>query len=354
MYSRRTGVVLLACLVGIGFTLSGPMAGFGAEPEGLEVTLWLDKDTYVLGQPIIFVLTLRNASEHGLWARFDAVGLGNFVMEMAFEGEQYQKLHYRSIEHFATRPPMREFKPGEVRGVSEPIHFRRHRPSVGAATQDEIDLTPWLVCNRTGSYRLRASVYVDLADKLGDKGSWVVSNEVRFAVRPSAEGYVNFLRFSLEHAGDGFEISEKGYAAAAEIVGKLEGTPYQKYVRLAMMLHYVSERMDPEEPSPKLSDEEKEEREVYKGLAEQIVADPHQRQTRMGEIALVYLLAYELWAQHPQDALRYATILQNELPWSRNAGAVTIIRKQIEDELLSGERVEPRTDKTPSAPDAGP
>ena len=342
--------ILVAVLVGL---MMASRTFAGEEGEGMKVTFSLDADSYALGQPVFFVVALQNLGATPVRAHLPKDGWTDFELEVAFKDGPYAKLDRQTVGRIRTRPRIREFKPGEVVGASDAVLLRGFRPPLRKAQEEKADLAQWLALDRVGSYRMRATVRVDIGEE-ETNNVYFKSNEVSFRVTPAQKGFREFLLFGVAHVRPEFQIFEEGYEAAKDVLNRLEGTPYQKYVKLMMMLHYIPKRMDPEEPPPELSDEEKEEREVYKGLAEQIAADPHQRQTRMGEIALVYLLAYELNAQHPQKALQYGAILQDELPWSRNAGSAAIIREQIENEPLPDERVEPRAEATPPPSDAGP
>jgi hypothetical protein len=95
------------------------------------------------------------------------------------------------------------------------------------------------------------------------------------------------------------------------------------------MRHYLGERMGEDRPREDVPEQEKAEREAYRLLAEKLVGRPATRQTRLGEVALVYLGLYYVQAGNLPQALSYADVLLTELPWSSRTGMAGSIRRTL-------------------------
>ncbi|GAH44379.1 unnamed protein product, partial [marine sediment metagenome] len=108
----RLGVTLAVLVVVSGYV--------HAQPEALNAVLSLDQETYVLGQPMFFVLALKNTGKEPVRARV-AEPLGEFDLEIASGPEAFRPLALRAVEVIRQRTPLRTLQPGEWVGTSDAL-----------------------------------------------------------------------------------------------------------------------------------------------------------------------------------------------------------------------------------------
>ncbi|MCX5648010.1 MAG: hypothetical protein NTX40_02765 [Planctomycetota bacterium] len=313
----RLGVALAVLVVASGYA--------HAQPEALNAVLSLDEETYVLGQPMFFVLALKNTGKEPVRAHV-AAALDGFDLEIASGREAFRPLAYRAVEMVGGRAPLRTLQPGEWVGTSDALLLQA--PQVTAFTREAIEAAfrnRRLVCDKPGTYRLRAKVYVDF----GDRQSVVFSNEVQFPVTPAGPGYQQFVDFAKRYVAGDLTLGPEGYEASRARGDTLRATPYHRYLVWMRMKHYLKERMGEDRPREDVPEQERAEREAYRLLAEELVGRPATRQTRLGEVALVYLALYYAQAGNLHQALSYADVLPRELPWSSRKGIARSIRRTL-------------------------
>lgn len=297
--------------------LAGTVPGAGADPPaGLRLSLHLDATSYALGQPIFLLVKLTNTGDKVIRARVDRRELDEIDLEIAFGEEPLRKLRFRMIYYLRTPIPYRDFKPKESVARSEPILLRERALSLWR--RDPRNWPRTLICDKPGSYRLRAYAGVSVA---GRGGFRVKSEEVRFRVRPAEKGARRFVQFAVANFEGGLlKLSDKAYKDARQASKDLAKTPYGRYVRWAMLDYYARHRMD-DKWLEDLSASEKREREEYARVAKDILAEKRKIWTCYEERALVYLVEYYFRAKDTRTALRYAKLLEARMPWSRAAGA---------------------------------
>lgn len=296
-----------------------------AQAEHLRAVLSMNEKTYVLGEPLFLTLVLKNTGDEPLQAHLaDAVHA--FALEIAKGLEVFKPLQYRTVERLGQRPPLRTLEPGEYVGTSEALLLEA--PQITTMTREAMEAASRerpLVCDKPGKYRLRAKVYVDF----GGRQPVISSNEAQFQVTPAASGFKQFVDFAKRHVGEDLTIGPKGYEASRALGDELEATPYHRYVVWMRMKHYLKESMGDDQPSEDISRHERAERAAYRLLAEQLVGCPTTLRTHLGEVAVVYLTLYYVQAGDLPQALKYAEVTAQELPWSPRKGMAKSIRRTL-------------------------
>ncbi|KPK86043.1 MAG: hypothetical protein AMJ81_02130 [Phycisphaerae bacterium SM23_33] len=320
-------------LPGAMLTVLAGSPGVAAAGGGLKASLFLDADSYALGQPTLFVVTLENNGGRSIRAHLPRRDFDDFHLEMAFGDGACQEVEFRQLASLGTRARLRDFKPGEVIGDSKVLLLKgwRDKPPERLAQEDEADLSRWLICGRPGKYRLRAKLRVDL----GKESLRPESSEVRFEVKPPGKGYRQFVKFAIAHIGFGehVSLSRDGYKAARGVLEDLKGTVYRRYLYRAMMSHFrQTERMNDEELPEDFTAEEKAQRGDYRGFAERLLAGatPRERRSGLGEEALAYLVLYYIQEGDLAKSLEYAKAIRREMPWSRYAEAADMLEEELE------------------------
>lgn len=300
----------------------------GQDAQPLKAKLVLDRNSYVVGQPVFFAVVLENTGSEPVRARLGRKEYKRFGLEIADTNSVYKMLRYlyygpSMFYNYTLRP----FQPGEQVGTSGAILLSGDSPAPSAVGRKPFDLADYLIWHQPGKYKLRAVVVVEF-----DASSVTLySNEVLFEITPPAKSTQVFVEFAARHIGDQLELSEVGYTRGPELVQQLEGTPYAAYVKWAMMMFYKRHRMeDEEQPGESLTAEERTERESYKQFAEKIVAAPADHITQFRETALEYLVQYSYAKGDLNKALEYAEKLCAEVPWSKGADAVQTIQEAIQ------------------------
>jgi len=320
----RAGLLVgvMACLC-----LGGPCTGFGQEPARLEVTLSLDNDAYVMGQPVFFRITLRNAGS-AVRGHIPPQKLERYHLEMASTKGEYRFLDYQPVETIGERPRERDFQPGDSIGDSGAILFCQARPLDDSRPLREAMLAARdYLFREPGTYRLRAVVHGEAHFGLQKP---LYSNEVHFQVRPAKQGFEEFMRFAKESVSNEAALAPKAYEVSEQVLRELEGTPYQEALEWMRMDFYLNELMGEDRPRADMPEGERVQREAYRNLAEQILARPSARRMQLGATALVYLVLYHVQAMRLDKALAYAESLRAEFPWSPKSQLATAIRRTME------------------------
>jgi hypothetical protein len=216
-------------------------------------------------------------------------------------------------------------------GYSAPVMCRGGGAGRGRANEEGADLALWLVCNRSGAYRVRAKIPVTVSQ---DKGFYVYSNEVPFKVTAPQQGYTAFVQFAISECRNAnLELGKAGYARAQTILPALEGTVYGQYLKWAMMMHYTDTSLLGDEAATPLSGEAKARAEHFRAFAEQVIAKPREKWTRFEEGALEYLARYHWREGRKQEALKYARLAAEEYRWStRNAKTARAIEEAAKEQ----------------------
>jgi len=317
----RLGLALAVLVVASGYA--------HAQPEALNAVLSLDQETYVLGQPMFFVLALKNTGKEPVRAHL-AEALDGFDLEIARGREAFMPLALRAVEVLGQRAPLRTLQPGEWVGTSDALllqspQIKQIKAMTPRQAVDAAFRNRRLVCDSPGTYRVRAKVYVDF----GNYDRVLFSNEVQFPVTPAGPGYQQFVDFAKRYVGNDLTLLPEGYEASLALGDTLAGTPYHRYLVWMRMKHYLKERMGEDRPREDVPEQERAEREAYRLLAEELVGRPATRQTRLGEVALVYLGLYYAQVGNLHQALSYADVLLTELPWSSRTGMAGSIRRTL-------------------------
>jgi hypothetical protein len=270
-------VGVMACLC-----LGGPRTGFGQEPARLEVTLSLDNDAYVMGQPVFFRITLRNAGS-AVRGHIPPRKLDGYHLEMASPKGEYRFLDYQPVKTIGERPKERDFQPGDLIGDSGAILFYQARPLDNSKPLREAILAARdYLFRQPGTYRLRAVVYGEAHFGLQKP---LYSNEVHFQVGPAKQGFEEFMRFAKQCVSNEATLAPKAYEVSERLLRELEGTPYQEALQWMRLEFYLRERMGEDRPRADMSEGEKAQREIYRNLAEQILARPSARRMQPGATA---------------------------------------------------------------------